>query len=508
MTLGAAPRLLLASLLAGLAACGDNLPGEPLPDCSALAPPATGLGLPAAREAHRRAALRQRLRYREAIEPGHVLRATAPLVEQARIERGLVCPQDLYEVGRILFEHAYSFADGLGAGPSAAPFRRIQLGRHGGPETTSCTSCHWRNGPAGGGGVADAAFLYGDGASATSADARNPPALLGAGVVQALAQEMTAELAALRDGAVAQARRAKARVDVELTAKGISYGVLHVDAGGRIDTDDVRGIDPDLVVRPFGWKGTVATIDEFVAEAAALHFGIQGEDAASLGGAEPLELGDGAPEDRDGDGVADELSAGQLTALAAYVALLETPIMRVHERPVDRLDPAGPVEPYLVDEWAQGRVVFEDLGCATCHVPRLVLDRPTLVIGTAGRGATIDLTRDAEEPRLAHDPVGGGYPVFVFSDFKRHDLGDANASRHRQAGIATRFYLTRRLWGVGDSAPYLHDGLAVTLDDAIARHGGEAAAARAGWGALPAGDRSALRVFLTSLRRAPRLAVP
>ncbi len=480
----------LAALL--LVACGDNVTRvEDLPVCGA-APPATGLSIEAAREAHRRGALRQRLREREAVDPGYTVRTTAELVEQARIDQGLVCPQDLYETGRILFEHQFSFTDGL-----SQQVRRVQTGRAGGPETTSCTSCHWRGGPGGGGGLPDAAFLLGDGDTISSADMRNPPALIGAGTVQALAAEMTAELAALKKAAIASAPSS-----VELITKGVSFGTLHVDNAGTVDTSDVRGIDRDLVIKPFGWKGTTTTIRDFVTEAAALHFGVQAEDAAQVSPHDPLSLGDGPIEDPDGDGIADELTAGQVTAIGVYVAALETPVMRPHERPVDLAVPQGATEPFLVDEWVRGRDLFEQVGCASCHRPSLTLNRPVVTIGSL----EIDLTRDAEAPRITAD--GAGFPVFLFSDLKRHDLGDANASIHLQAGIATKFYLTRRLWGLAGAPPYFYDGQATTVDHAIARHGGEAAAARDAWNALSLADASALRIFLTSLRRELRLIIP
>ena len=507
----AAPGALLALL--GLVACGDNaLPTAP--DCSDRAPPELGLTMAGAREAHRRAALRQRLRLREAVEPGYLLRTTAPLVDGERLDRGLYCAQDLHEVGRLLFEHPFAFDDGLARGPlddDASPFRRVQAGRAGGPETTTCTSCHWRGGPGGSGGLPDASFLLGDGDSVTSADARNPPSLLGAGAAQALAEEMSADLAALRDGARARAADQGTTVDVELLSKGVSFGVLRVRPDGSLDTDLVRGVDNDLVVRPFGWKGTVATIADFVGEAAAVHFGIQGEGLAeaTAAGPAPLDLGPGPDEDPDDDGVPDELTRGQLTALAAHVALLELPIGGPHERPVDRDDPGGPVEPYLVEEWARGREAFDRFGCASCHVPRLVLARSTVTIRAPGsEPVVLDLARDAEAPRLTYDAEAGGYPVHVYSDFKRHDLGDRNASRHLHQGLGRRLYLTRRLWGVGTSGPYFHDGASPTLDDAIARHGGEAEFARAAWAAAAPDERTALRVFLTALRRAPRVTVP
>ena len=513
---GARPRQAASVAVLALAAsaCGDNLP-PPVPDCSGRVPPETGLTRAGARAAHRRAALRQRLRLREAVEPGHVLRATAALVEDDALAQGQYCAQDLYEVGRLLFEHPFTFADGLAAGAGDAatsPFRRVQAGRAGGPETTTCTSCHWRGGPGGGGGLPDASFLLGDGDRVGSADARNPPPLLGAGVAQALGEEMTAELAARRADGLARARAGGAAVDVELLAKGVAFGVLRVLPDGQLDTDRVRGIDTDLVVRPFGWKGTEATIAGFIAEAAAAHLGIQSaglaEHAAGL--PSPLELGDGPADDPDGDGVRDELTAGQLTALAAHVALLELPVGGPHERPVDLADPAGPVEPYLVDEWVRGRAVLGELGCVRCHVPRMVLTRSTVTIAAPGGRAavTVDLARDGEAPRLTHDAAAGGFPVYAYSDFKRHDLGDDNASRHTHQNIGRRMYLTRRLWGAAASGPYFHDGGSATLDDAIARHGGEAAFARAAWLAASPTDRTALRVFLTSLRRAPRLTIP
>jgi hypothetical protein len=503
-----------AVIALALAGCGDDL-APPAIDCTGAAPPDTSLSLAGAREAHRRAALRQRLRLREAIEPGYVRRVTAELVDQDRLERRLYCAPDLAEVGRLLFEHPFGFADGLATGPVAddgSPFRRVQAGRAGGPETTTCTSCHWRSGPAGAGGLPDASFLLGDGAAISSADGRNPPSLLGAGVAQAIGEEMTAELAALRDDARARARAGGVAVDVELVAKGVGFGRLRVRPDGALDTDDVRGVDADLIVRPFGWKGTAATVADFVAEAAAVHFGVQADGLAALiaGAPSPLTIGDGPADDPDRDGVVDELTAGQLTSLAAHVALLELPVGGPHERPVDRDDPTGPVEPYLVDEWARGRAVLDALGCATCHVPRMVLTRATIAIRAPGAraGVTVDLAADGEAPRLTYDAAAGGYPVFAYSDFKRHDLGDDNAALHVHQNIGRRHYLTRRLWGVGASAPYFHDGRAATLDDAIARHGGDAAFARAAWLAAAPADRTALRVFLASLRRAAHVSVP
>ena len=59
------------------------------------------------------------------------------------------------------------------------------------------------------------------------------------------------------------------------------------------------------------------------------------------------------------------------------------------------------------------------------------------------------------------------------------------------------------MWGVADSAPYLHDGRANTLDDAIRRHDGEAAKTETRYTKLAASDRKALLAFLNSLTVSP-----
>lgn len=441
-----------------LVACGDNLPPEPppAPDCSAFAAPAAGWSTDAAREAYRQAALRQRLRVREAIEPGYVVREAALAADDERVARGAACPQELAEVGRILFEHTFALG---------TPFQRVQSDDIA-PVTTSCVSCHWQRGAGGGGGLPDAAFLQGDGDSTSSADARNPPSLAGAAVVEALAAEMTVELAAQRTALVAQARREGTRVTVDLVAKGIAFGALAADGNGRIDTTDVRGVDPDLVVRPFGWKGSMASLVEAVTAEAAAHLAIT-----------------------------NELQAGQRVAIAAYIATLDVPSMRPLEVPVDRDDPLGPVQPYQPEAWARGRTLFDAIGCASCHVPALPLTVPELQLRAAPADVGVAVAL----------PSG---PQLLFSDLKRHNLGDDNASQHLQAGVGRRLYLTRPLWGMATSPPYMHDGTAMTVDAAVARHGGEGVSARDAWLALPQADLSAIRIFLASLRRPPRMMIP
>ena len=446
-------------------------------ECAPISRPAP-LSLDAAREAYREAERRHEWRLREAAEPGALLRHTRNVLEKEPD----ICLAKLADLGERLFEHEFDYADGLGVDTHPAakgPFRRVHEGLVGGPETISCPSCHWVGGPNGAGAETDNAFLAGDGDTVASADARNPHALVALGVVEALAREMTAELQKQKSDLVKEAGAAREK---RLVAKGVDFGVLRVNAKGEVDSSGIEGVDDDLVVKPFGWKGTRPDIESFAVEALQLHFAVDGS----------AELGRPA-----------------LRALTAHLALLEMPIIE----PLDQdrvLEPAAtgllpPTTTSFVGDFARGREHFQALGCATCHRPMLVLDNPVVTLEGL---PPIDLSREMRAPALQYDEALGGYPVWLFSDLKRHDMGPANKSRHEQRGVAREEYLTPRLWGVADSQPYLHDGRAPSFDYAIAGHDGEGATSRAAFATLSREDKGALRVYLMSMRRAPRVIVP
>ena len=65
-------------------------------------------------------------------------------------------------------------------------------------------------------------------------------------------------------------------------------------------------------------------------------------------------------------------------------------------------------------------------------------------------------------------------------------------------------FTTMRLWGVADTAPYLHDGCALTISDAIALYGADATSeanpAVSAFLARSAADQNAVLAFLDTLR--------
>lgn len=480
-------------------------------DCASFAEPAP-LGLDAARAAHRSADRRHELRLKEAASPGFFLTELHRVLTPERLSSGEVCPAELADLGQLLFEHEYHSLDGLGGGASAGstrgPFGRIHSGLFGGPETISCTSCHWIGGPNGAGAETDNAFLAGDGEEARSGDARNPQALVALGVVQALAREMSRDLQRQRDELVREAARLGAEHEVRLSAKGVDFGTLRATAKGEIDSSGLDGVDADLTVKPFGWKGHLASLEDFVAEALQVHMGIQSDALLARGSAE-LKGSGSDREDPDADGVRGELGRGPFASMMMHLSLLELPTIDplIQDR---ALGPAAkgllpPTTTSFAKDFQRGREHFHAIGCASCHVPMMVLEDATLEIDGL---PPIDLAKEMREPVLRYDAELGGYPVWLFSDLKRHDMGKSNVAKHEQQGVARSEYLTPRLWSVADSAPYLHDGRAPSFDYAINGHDGEGRAARAAFEALSFEEQGALRVYLMSLRRSPRLMVP
>jgi CxxC motif-containing protein (DUF1111 family) len=309
--------------------------------------------------------------------------------------------------------------------------------------------------------------------------------------VQALASEMTDELQWARTEALERAATTGSPIAVELTSKEVAFGELVAHPDGTVDTSRVTGVDADLVVKPFGWKGTFPTLRRVIEDAARVHFGVQSHVLAQSfkEDPDPALLGPG-PDwwDPDGDGVQRELEEGALTAGAVYLAMLESPVM------------VPPASAELLDRWARGDASFDAIGCGDCHRRSLVLwstrweEHPDT---TGGPPVELRLDRDGEGPKSSSR-------VWLFSDLKRHAMGPALADPHEGAGLPTDVWLTRPLWGLAESAPYLHDGSAATIPEAIVAHGGEAEAAREAFVALTAEEQADLHVFLLSLTRTPK----
>jgi hypothetical protein len=429
-------------------------------------------------------------------------------ISQVDIDRGVFSAGDLFDTGDFLFENIFRVEDGLGNALTGSPagngprpnFRSVHQGGFGAPEAQSCLTCHNVGGDDGAGDLDHNIVQIGDGVSSSSGVVRNPPVVLGLGLRQQIGIEMTAELQAQLASAKAAAAAQGSAVMAQLTSKGVSFGSIIASANGTVDTSGVRGVDPDLVVKPFGWKGREATLRRFIEGGFRVHFGMQTSVSVAkhCAAPDPSTFGTGSScRDPDNDGVTDEITEGQLTAMAIYMGLRETPV---------RVQPASETARTRA---AAGEQLFGSIGCGSCHVARIKLASPTHFepADTTGGGITVNLATDMKTPRPARES-DGSMSVELWSDFKRHDMGSALADSKPFKTIAPGQFITTPLWGVATSAPYMHDGRSATLRDAILAHAGESLGSRTSFAALSLDEQQKLIEFLSTLGRAEDAALP
>jgi len=428
-------------------------------------------------------------------------------IAQTDIDHGLFAPSELFDIGDFTFEHIFRIEEGMGNALTGLPannqprpnFRQIPNNVHfaafGAPEAQSCVTCHNVGGDDGAGDTNHNIFQIGDGVNRSSGVPRNPPTVLGNGYRQAIGAEMTTELQGELAAAKSHAISTNMAVTQALTSKGISFGSLVANPDGTVNLAGVVGVDTDLVVKPFGWKGREATIRRFIEGGFRVHFGMQTAPSIVKNCAAPNvnTFGNGPDcADPDADGVKDEITEGLLSAEAIYMGLRETPV-RV---------PA--VSAAAQTRANNGEALFKQIGCTNCHTQNVTLNSPIHVEPadtTGGAGITLNLAVDNKDPHPASN-ANGSITVELFSDFKRHDVGAALADSKNFNQIAANQFITPPLWGIADSAPYLHDGRAATLDDAIRQHAGDAQAVRDAYvNTLTADQQSQIQEFLGTLGR-------
>ncbi len=453
-------------------------------------------------------------RWHEAIDPGELAEHVRRVREEKIADKSATV-EAIFRQGEAFFDRRFTLREGLGHGlTKRAPpaLSRVENAAEiGGPDALSCTECHGRGGDDGHGELHQRAWLGGDGRHLSAARPRLPPHLAGLGVLQALGAEMTEEIAAQVAGARAtvEVPGGPAEASVELITRGIHFGTVVARRGGALETAGLRGIDPDMVVKPFGWKGVHATLRSFIEGALPQHMGLElpprtaAERAAieaAAAKARPIDPSTlvelNRLTDRDLDGKNSELEPGQLTSLSAYLALVDVPLL------------LPPRTPRLRGLWEQGAALFQQSGCASCHTPEHRLHSPKLIDRDAAGLALLelDLVRDNQvKPGLSRfDLTHDDLIVQAFSDLRRHDMGEGLADR-AERGARPWEFLTRPLWGIADRGPfYLHDGRARTLREAILLHGGEAAASRESYARLAPPEAQAIEIFLLSLGRSPQ----
>jgi CxxC motif-containing protein (DUF1111 family) len=160
-----------------------------------------------------------------------------------------------------------------------------------------------------------------------------------------------------------------------------------------------------------------------------------------------------------------DLTAEQCDQLTAFVASLP--------RPVERLP-----EDYSAREQAKaGKKLFRTIGCADCHTPDL--------------GSVEGIYSDLLLHRMGQTLVGGG--SYGEPPPPLPGCSPAESPQNDE-------WRTPPLWGVADSAPYLHDGRAATLEEAIQMHAGQGTRSARRFARLSQAEQAQLVAFLKTLR--------
>lgn len=530
-----------------------------------------------------------------------------PSIDQAELLQGNYPLYEVLEAGQNQFNKPFEPANGHGEGKNgprslqrrywnprgatfdqdAWPFLRVN-----GIDSQSCFECHntigeevpsgarttaevrkpgAQGGPA---GAANSAFINdqfpeysGQPNSVPTKFVRNPPVVLGTGYTQRLATEMSAELQAQAQAArIAGTRKPGTAQSINLESKSVEFGAFSTTcANNNIesctdDTANVVGVQGDLVVRPFQWGGIASSVRHFARDALDFHFSVQ---AVEKVGSEDCDL----------DGLSDEITVGNVSALTAYVTMFRPP-----QQVVDKGKEASV---------RLGRQILDKIGCTDCHRASMPIEEATLTILTppvvppgtpcpeevsslinpvaqddhytlAKTQAYVSLASSKAASKASASPediyetmkpglhdasvkelASANYqidlsltgmkqdqvPAYVwprlpaseensvdvplFSDLKLHFMGKMLADDFPQPtdteGYSAQpgYYVTRVLWGIADTDPYLHDGRARTLRDAIELHGAEgseALSAAQQFAKLSDADQQALLDFLESLR--------
>ena len=214
----------------------------------------------------------------------------------------------------------------------------------------------------------------------------------------------------------------------------------------------------------FGWKAQTATLKEFVLSAAAGEMGLEvpGKHQA----ADPRLPGIGAT------GL--DMDEPECDALTEYVRSLPSPVAI---KPADKQES---------EQLRSGERTFRTIGCANCHLPKL---------GSVN-GIYSDLLLHDMGSQLEDSAT---YSVFVGAPPRREVV---EAPDRPGIGVSTasiQEWRTPPLWGLRDSGPYLHDGRATSIEQAIVMHAGQGAASARRYAELSPARKRHLAAFLRSL---------
>ncbi len=294
-----------------------------------------------------------------------------------------------------------------------------------------------------------------------------------------------------------------------------SVNLTRLVALAERQSHESNGVITGRVAGKFGWRGQMNSLAEFVSGACAGELGLtQGRNGQADDPTDPTYVNLGK-----------DMSDQEVTTLVSYVASLP--------RPTEYSD-----QQHSAKHLLSGERLFATIGCSACHVPdlppvtgmfsdlllhdmgeRLQAASPA-PMGPLKKNARSIRSVQVSLPSPTRQHVSTGFYGFgseltskfpapydfarpAEPQFPRGQVPDPVANLPTKFDdtwdMLQREWRTPPLWGIADTGPYLHDGRAETLADAIDWHGGEAKHSRAAYDALADTDKTLVIDFLSSL---------
>jgi CxxC motif-containing protein (DUF1111 family) len=264
---------------------------------------------------------------------------------------------------------------------------------------------------------------------------------------------------------------------------------LSLFGDGFVEAIDSNTINNIRLGQPAGFVGTIIQVPVVEAGGAvrAGRFGIKNQHSSLIsfsGDAYLNEMGITNPQDGS-NGLTENNSLGRSVAAFDTVADPEDEGEDVEAFAQFIRQLRAPGRGAITTAVNNGNTLFTQIGCAVCH---------TASFNTVPPGTAINQGAFIVPAAL------GNKNIRPFGDFLLHDIGTGDGIVQNGGAGTRNMVRTAPLWGLRMRPELMHDGLSLSLNDAIQRHAGTGGTiARNNFNALTAAQRADVIAFLNSL---------
>jgi CxxC motif-containing protein (DUF1111 family) len=213
----------------------------------------------------------------------------------------------------------------------------------------------------------------------------------------------------------------------------------------------------------FGWKDQHSSLLSFIGDAYLNEMGVTNR-------LRPTDVTTVLKTTKDPEDVPDDLGLADIDHFAQFIRGTMVP-------PRDTTLAATPAA-------MRGGELFRRVGCGVCHVESII----TAPAGTVIDGGMFTV------PEALGDKI-----IHPFGDFLLHDIGTGDGIVQVGPQDTANKLRTAPLWGLRTKPRFMHDLRSLSLEDAIARHEGEAREPAQRFRELSPEERQALITFLNTL---------